>query len=374
MNPKKIKILHAIRQGKIGGGETHVLDLVQQLDKNAFESVVLAFTDGPLITELKSLGIKTYVILTEKPFDIRVWKTVASLMETENIDILHAHGTRAQSNTFWAAKKLRIPVIYTVHGWSFHINQNALIKKIRILSERFLVRKADITICVSENNLSEGQSNFRMDKALVIKNGVNFVKFNADFSYKDIRHEFNIDNESLIVGYIARITVQKDPFTFIRAAAKVPDDLNIKFIMIGDGDLKSESLALANQLKIGNKFIFSGFRQDVPEILNILDIYCLPSLWEGLPIGLLEAMAMRKATISSAVDGTKEVIEDGVNGLLMKPGDDEGLANSIIKLAGDKELRDRLAKYAEITVKNNYSISNMTLKIEGLYRQLNKDK
>lgn len=374
MNPKKIKILHAIRQGKIGGGETHVLDLVQQLDKNAFESVVLAFTDGPLITELKSLGIKTYVILTEKPFDIRVWETVASLMETENIDILHAHGTRAQSNTFWAAKKLRIPVIYTVHGWSFHINQNALIKKIRILSERFLVRKADITICVSENNLSEGQSNFRMDKALVIKNGVNFVKFNADFSYKDIRHEFNIDNESLIVGYIARITVQKDPFTFIRAAAKVPDDLNIKFIMIGDGDLKSESLALANQLKIGNKFIFSGFRQDVPEILNILEIYCLPSLWEGLPIGLLEAMAMRKATISSAVDGTKEVIEDGVNGLLMKPGDDEGLANSIIKLAGDKELRDRLAKYAEITVKNNYSISNMTLKIEGLYRQLNKDK
>lgn len=374
MNSRKMKVLHAIRQGKIGGGETHVLDLVQELNKADFESVVLAFTDGPLITDLNKLGIKTHVILTEKPFNISVWKKVKQLMVEERIDLLHAHGTRAQSNTFWGAKKLGIPIIYTVHGWSFHPNQHALVKKMRILSERFLVGKADATICVSANNLAEGKSNFNMDRAVVIKNGINFSKFNADFPFKNLRTSFGINEESLIVGYIARITAQKDPFTFIEAVAKVPDDLNIKYLMIGDGDLKAQSVELAHQLKVNHKLIFGGFRQDIPELLNIFDVYCLPSLWEGLPIGLLEAMAMRKATISSAVNGTKEVIDDQLNGLLIEPKDAEGLANAIIKLATEKEFREELAKQAEIAVKKDYSISKMTLQIEDLYKKIKTDK
>ncbi|NQX38577.1 Glycosyltransferase involved in cell wall bisynthesis [Pedobacter steynii] len=370
MNKSKMKILHAIRQGKIGGGETHVLDLVQELSKNDFESVVLAFTDGPLITELNKLGIKTHVILTEKPFDIGVWKEVRQLMIAEGIDLLHAHGTRAQSNTFWGARKLGIPVVYTVHGWSFHPNQNALVKKLRILSERFLVAKADVTICVSTNNLNEGRSNFPMNPAVVIKNGINFTKFNPDRSFGSLRAEFDIDEETLIVGYIARITAQKDPFTFIEAIAKVPDELNVKFLIVGDGDLKIQTVALAERLKVMHKVIFSGFRQDIPDLLSIFDIYCLPSLWEGLPIGLLEAMAMRKATISSAVNGTKEVIEDGVNGLLIEPKDAVGLRNAILRLVTEKPLRESLAKQAEIAVKKDYSISKMTLQIEDLYKKI----
>lgn len=144
--------------------------------------------------------------------------------------------------------------------------------------------------------------------------------------------------------------------------------------MIGDGDLKAQSVELAHQLKVNHKLIFGGFRQDIPELLNIFDVYCLPSLWEGLPIGLLEAMAMRKATISSAVNGTKEVIDDQLNGLLIEPKDAEGLANAIIKLATEKEFRVELAKQAEIAVKKDYSISKMTLQIEDLYKKIKTDK
>lgn len=374
MSKRKMRILHAIRQGKIGGGETHVLDLVQELNKNDFESVVLAFTDGPLIDELNKLGIKTHVILTEKPFDLGVWKKVKQLMTEEEIDLLHAHGTRAQSNIFWGARKLGIPVIYTVHGWSFHPNQNALVKKLRILSERFLVSKADMTICVSANNLTEGRSNFAMNRAVVIKNGINFSKFNPDRPFGNLRSEFHIDEETLVVGYIARITAQKDPFTFIEAIAKVPDELNVRFLIVGDGDLKIQAVALAEQLKVSHKVIFGGFRQDIPDLLSMFDIYCLPSLWEGLPIGLLEAMAMRKATISSAVNGTKEVIDNGVNGLLIEPKDVAGLSQGLIKLIEEKSLRENLAKQAEISVKKDYSISKMTLQIEDLYKKIKTRK
>src|SRR5690606_11521716 len=132
------KILHAIRQGKIGGGESHVIDLVENLDRHVYESVVLAFTDGPMISRMKSLGVKTYIIPTERPFDITKWGEVGRLLDRERIDIVHAHGTRAHSNTFSSARRRKIPIVYTVHGWSFHPDQQPVLRWLRIRGERFL--------------------------------------------------------------------------------------------------------------------------------------------------------------------------------------------------------------------------------------------
>src|ERR1700734_2851258 len=106
---RKIRILEGIRQGKIGGGESYLLSLVENLDRSRFEPVVLSFTEGPMVDRLRAQGISTHVIHTERPFDWRVWKKVAALIREENIQLVHAHGTRANSNMFWAAKKLNIP-------------------------------------------------------------------------------------------------------------------------------------------------------------------------------------------------------------------------------------------------------------------------
>ena len=129
---KKIKVLECIRQGHIGGGETHLLSLVENLDKCVFEPIVLSFTDGPMIEKLKTQGIKTFIIHTRTPFDFTKWQKVKKLLMEEQVDVVHAHGTRANSNVFWAARSLNIPVIYTVHAWSFHDDQAAWMKKVRI--------------------------------------------------------------------------------------------------------------------------------------------------------------------------------------------------------------------------------------------------
>src|SRR5438270_10217169 len=157
---KKIKVLEGIRQGKIGGGESYLLSLVENLDKSKFEPIVLSFTDGPMIEKLKSFGIKTYVIHTEKPFDVCVWKKVEKLIEKEQVDVVHAHGTRANSNMYWAAKKKHLPLVYTCHAWSFHVDQNPIKKKLRILGEQFLTRKADVNICGSKANKETGKQLF----------------------------------------------------------------------------------------------------------------------------------------------------------------------------------------------------------------------
>ena len=148
----KIKLLECIRQGQIGGGESHLLSLIENLDKSVYEPVVLSFTDGPMIDRLKVMNIRTYVIYTETPFDFRVWKKVTDLLIKEKIELIHCHGTRAISNLFKPAKTLNIPVIYTIHGWSFHDDQNPVIKKIRVLSEKFLTSVSSTNIAVSESN------------------------------------------------------------------------------------------------------------------------------------------------------------------------------------------------------------------------------
>lgn len=370
MTKKKIKVLETIRQGKIGGGESHVLDLVEELDKSIFEPVVLSFTAGPMIDRLKAMGIKTYVVHTEKPFDVTKWQQVKQILIDEQIELVHAHGTRANSNVFWAASQLKLPVVYTVHGWSFHPDQNPLVRFVRVKSEKFLAQRANVTICVSDNNQRDALKEFKLPNSIVIKYGINLKKFNPQNTFKDVRAEYGIDDHTTVVGYIARITVQKDPFTLMKAIAKVPQALNVKFLVIGDGDLKPNMLKLAKELGIESRIIFSNFRQDVPDVLNAIDIYCLPSLWEGLPIGLLEAMAMKKAIVASAVDGTKEVITDGKNGLLVSPQSPDALAAALTMLISDPALVDTFGEKAYEVMKEQFSVASMSRKVERIYTNL----
>ncbi len=369
---KKIRILQTIRQGKIGGGETHVLDLVSTLNKNKYESIVLSFTEGPMVDKMKEMGVKTHVIYTEKPFDRSVWGSVKDILEEEKIEIVHAHGTRANSNTFSAAKKLGIPLLYTVHGWSFHNDQNFLVKTVRTFGEKFLVKNAKKTICVSNSNYEDGAKRFSMKNATVITNGINLAKFDLTKSFKDIRKEFNIKEDEVLVGFIARMTSQKDPFTLLKAIARIPADSKIKFLIIGDGDSKEAVLKMADELKINSRVIFEKFRQDIPDVLHGIDIFCLPSLWEGLPIALLEAMAMAKAVVATAIDGTKEVIVHEKNGLLVPVMNPDELANALIRLANDKALREQLSKEARLTVEKDYNVERMTREVEKIYDELHK--
>jgi glycosyltransferase involved in cell wall biosynthesis len=370
MTKNKIKILQTIRQGKIGGGESHVIDLVEELNKDKYESVVLSFTEGPMVERMKAAGVKTYVIETEKPFDFTKWAQVKKILEEEQIDIVHAHGTRANSNTFSSARKLQIPIVYTVHGWSFHPDQKFWLRKFRLLGEKFLVNKATLTICVSDNNLQDAQKEFSMKRAQVIKYGINLKKFNPDGAFEDVRGQLDINKDTVLVGYIVRMTKQKDPLTLIRAIALVPAEMNTKFLFVGDGDLMDDVKALAKELQVEDRIIFMNFRQDVPNILNAVDIYCLPSLWEGLPIGMLEAMAMRKAIVVTAIDGAKEVIENGKNGVTIPVKSPQKLADALIQLANDRELIHTMGENAGKTIAANFNVTTMTRQIEKVYDRL----
>jgi glycosyltransferase involved in cell wall biosynthesis len=369
---KKIRILEGIRQGRIGGGESYLLGLVENLDREHFEPVVLSFTDGPMVDRLRAQGIETHVIYTDTPFDIRIWKKVKNLIAELDIDIIHAHGTRACSNLFWAARRLRLPMVYTCHAWSFHLDQHPLVKKMRIWGEDFLTARMDVNVCGCEANKNTGKRLFRDFDAVVINNSIDSRRFNPYGKYKDIRAELGIGKEELVIVSVARFTSQKQPLKLIRAFARLSAKVaGTRLLMIGDGEEKEAAIKLIRSLGIGERVILQPFRQDIPDVLAGSDIYVLPSLWEAFPIALLEAMSMGKAVIGTNVDGTPEIIRDRKNGLLIGIDDLEtDLERALGELSTDQGLREKLQQNAISSIYNKYTVENLARKNENIYREL----
>ncbi len=364
----KIRVLQVIRQGQIGGGESHVLTLVNFLDQERFEPIVLSFTPGPMVDRLRASGIRTYVINGKSPVNIPMWHQVKTLLKEEQIDLVHAHGTRAYMNTNWAVRQCRLPVIYTVHGWSFHPDQSFLVRNARVAAERVLTRWADMTITVSDANHQTGQQLIKGFQSTVIFNGIDTKRFHPNQVFKDIRAEYGIPPGHTLVVFLARMTLQKDPITMIQAFKFIADrHQDITLLLIGQGELDQDVRIAIEQNGLQDRVIRDGFRLDVPDVLNASDVYCLPSHWEGQPIGLIEAMAMGKAVIATHVDGSKELVKDGVNGLLIDPQRPQQLAAAIERLHTDGQLREKIAAQAYQTIQERYDAASMTRQIEEAY-------
>jgi glycosyltransferase involved in cell wall biosynthesis len=371
---KKIKVLECIRQGQIGGGESHLLSLVENLNRSLFDPVVLSFTDGPMVERLKNIGVEAHVIHTVKPFDISKWKLVKDFIRQQQVDIIHAHGTRANSNVLWAARSLNIPVVYTIHGWSFHPDQNPLVRTARIWGEKYLTSRSTKNISVSYSNQQSGKKYISSFDSIIVNNGIDLKKFDLNKKTNDIRAELKIPADEILVLFIARFTSHKQPLSLIRAFAKsLSSNPKMHLLMVGDGDEKAEAVKLVEALNLKNKITLHSFRQDVPDVLAAADIFILPSLWEGLPIGLLEAMSMGKAVIASNVDGTSEIVQNNQNGILIETdGLIENLSAALNVLSTDRNKIKTYGEKAVATVTNNFNASTMTRQIEKIYTELIK--
>ena len=363
----KIKVLQAIRQGRFGGGETHVYDLSLNLNKNLFEPIVLSFTDGDMVRKLIDQNVQVHIINSKYPFDFRTLRKVKKLLRNENIEIVHAHGTRAASNLVMPAKNKNLPLIYTVHGWSFNENQKWPIRKARIAAEKWITSQTHENICVGESNLDYGKKNIHQLSAKVVPNGISLDKFNYG-----LKSDFNLDRSGneIWIGLIARICYQKDPITLLKAFKKsLTYNGSLRLLLVGEGDMKSEVESYIESNSLTNFVRLEPFRRDIPEILKAIDIYCLPSLWEGLPIGLLEAMAMKKCCIASKVDGNIEVLSGGIGHLVPKQNV-TALSEAIIQLANDEKTRTTMGELAYTKVKKLYSLDSMIKSIESIYSNL----
>ena len=205
-------------------------------------------------------------------------------------------------------------------------------------------------------------------KVSVIHNGIDVDKYTGDGNSKEAKKNFGLHNDPVVVGVVGRLDKQKGIAFFLRAASEVLKvEKHVQFLIVGEGPQRQELEKLSRKLGISGYVVFLGFIEDVPQIMSLIDIFVLPSLWEGLPISLLEAMAARKPVIATGVGGIPEVLADEVSGLLVPPKDTKALTKAILELLKDTAKREAMGEKARQRVAESFNIERMVRDYEECY-------
>jgi len=371
---RKAHVLHLIDGLTFGGAETLLRDLASGLEKRGYRVTVGYSTPGPFVQELAEKGLTLKHIPRLAMIDPIFLFRMVRLMHLDPPQIVHTHLFKSDFHGRLAARLAGVPVVVsTLHNndsWA----KNRILGRIYGTTARF----ADCLIAVSpevrEYHLDK--TGVPANKMMVIENGVDVAAFSGhEAGAKAVRAEFGIAPTAPLFGIIGRLKPQKDLPTFLLAAAEIlrqqPD---ARFLVVGDGPLREELEAQAKELALFPALIFAGMRKDIPAIMAALDVLVLSSLWEGLPVILLEAMAAARPVVSTAVDGVKSVVIPDDSAILVEPGSPFALAQACVRLASDPALRAKMGQSGLKRVLDVYSLDVMIDRISALYNKLLTDR
>ena len=383
----KIRVLHPITRLIVGGAQENTMLTAALLNPDAWAVEIVSGeqtgSEGSLLDEVRRRGVRLHlepalVREVSPKNDLRALLRMARLMRAGRTQIVHTHSSKAGILGRWAAKLAGVPVIvHTVHGWGHHERQHPLVRAAWILLERFTLLITDRLITVSPRNIEKGRADGigRREDYVVIRSGIELERFgHPDIPREEVRRSLGIPVDAPVVGTVTRLSPQKAPLDFVRAAARVltsrPDAW---FVMVGDGDLRPEVEALARELGVQDRLVLTGLRSDVHNLMAAFDLFALTSLWEGLPRVLPQAMASGLPVVATAVDGSAEVVEPGVTGFLTPPGDVTSMADALATLLNQPALMASMAAAARARV-DEYGVDRMVAQIDELYRALLVEK
>ncbi|MCB0106304.1 MAG: glycosyltransferase family 4 protein [Caldilineaceae bacterium] len=379
----KIRVLHPITRLIIGGAQENTLLTAALLDKAEWDVAVLCGpqtgSEGSLIETAQEWGvaltIEPTLVREINPLkDLLALLRMVRLMRQGNYTIVHTHSSKAGILGRWAAKLAGVPIIvHTVHGWGHHDRQHPLIRAYYILLEKLTLLITDKLIVVSSLNTTKGLADGigRAEDYVVIRSGIELGRFgHPQVPRSEARAAWGIPNDVPVVGTVTRLSPQKAPLDFVRAAALIAQrHPQTWFMMVGDGPLRGEVEALAAELGIADHLVLTGLRRDVPELMAAFDFFALSSLWEGLPRVLPQAMATGLPIVATACDGSAEAITDGENGFLVPPGEPAQLAERLCQLLADPALAEQMGVTGQERV-GEFSDERMVAQIAALYREL----
>jgi glycosyltransferase involved in cell wall biosynthesis len=373
----RLRVLH-ITATTTGGVGLLILFLVRHLDSQEFDQSV-AFGRGYLLDrDFDEAGVPAYTLSTSRR--IGIFSILKGIVEVYRIlaagrfDIVQSHtsvGGAIGRLAGWAA---RTPVvIWTVHGLGAHPGHAPWKRALLRMIERMLDRFTDHYVAVSRDLLDEGVAAgiYDADKVTVIPNGLQLGHVPSTFDAGAKRRELGIPDGCPVIGTVTRLEPQKANDRLLRAVALIaPDVPELVVIIAGDGPQRAQLEALAARLRLGRQVRFLGWRTDAVELLGVFDVFCMTSRWEGCPMVLLEAMAMRRPVVATDIGGVREIVRDGETGLLV-PSDDAGaMAAALKRLLADDDERRNMGEAARLRVERNFNAEDMLTSYARLYRGL----
>ncbi|MBI3291677.1 MAG: glycosyltransferase family 4 protein [Elusimicrobia bacterium] len=380
MNPR-IKVIHIITQLELGGAQKVVLSLVTHLDRDRFEATLTAGEGGLLDSEVACLPDIRILFVPSLIRPINGWDDLKALwflwrvLRRERPLIVHTHSSKAGILGRWAAWLAHTPVIvHTYHGFGFSVFQRSWGRWLAIALEQVTAHITTALIMVSENTRKTAE---RLGIGVRPQHVVIHVAIprNAFASTPPMEHtprqQLGLDEHTSVVTMVGNLKPQKNPGQFVKVAARVIRKFpHSRWLFIGDGELRPTIETLIRSLRLERDVQLLGWRRDIREILAITQVFVLTSLWEGLPLSLLEAMMSGLPVVCNAVDGVQEVVQNGENGFLVTPHDVASMADRIVQLLTDRPLARRMGEAGRTMVSEQFDVDHMVCQHETLYLKL----
>ena len=374
------KILFVIDGLEFGGGERGFLQLAAGLG-DRFDILVASSPGGQFEDKIRKLEIRFYPIHLGKRVSFKPILQIRDLIVSHDIDLLHSQGARADFFSRIAGRLAGFPCILCtvqmpVEGFDIGPIWKIIYRFMDRVSERYVERF--IVVSKPLKQLMIEKRGIPDQKVARIYNGIELGEYMPNgkevISQKsEVRKEFGLSKDALVIGAIGRIVWQKGFEYLIEAVPQIANSIpEARFLIVGEGPLRKELVALSRDLGATEEVIFTGFRSDIRDILASVDLLVVPSLLEGFPMITLEAMAMEKPIVATNIDGITEQITNEENGILVPPRDPAALANAIIRLLSDRKSAQRMGIAARKMVEQEFSVERMVSETEKVYLSLLK--
>ncbi len=365
-----MKILYSCLSKSWGGMEMFTITAVKQLLKRGMKVELLCSAESRIHIEANNLGLIIHPVKASGYIHPFTTIRIASIISKGSFNIIHTQASKDLWLIVPALKMIRsqIPLILTKQIGSFIVKKDTL--------HRWIYNRVTFTLAISnmiKKNLLE-TCPLTEEKVLLLHNAVDTNKFDpVKADRQKVREEFNIDNEKIVIGMLARFSPGKGHEEFLAASKKLNQKFsNLVFMIVGEASRSEDEYAnnikqLAADYGLSN-VIFTGFRSDTPDVLAAMDIFIFPSHAEAFGIALAEAMAMGKPTVCSNADGVLDIAVDNVTSLLFENKNAEDLAQKTERLILDKELREKFGKAARERIVKNFDLEVLTDKALEIYQ------
>lgn len=372
MRKNKIRILHVAQAA--GGVDRYIRMLLKYLDKEKFENILVCSQDfheedyRDLVDSFEQVEMTRAI----GGSDLKAIKRVRALIKKYNPDIVYAHSSKAGAIARAADIGLRNRCVYNPHGWAFNMRCSAKKKAMYTAIEKIAAPFCDKIICISD---AEKQSALdkkicREDKLQVIFNGVDIESYENGVRGAIKRKDLNIPEDAFVVGMVGRMSPQKAPDVFVKMAKQVKDEVpNAHFIIVGNGNQEDEIRKYAEDNGFSNSLHITGWVDNPMSYVELFDVACLLSRWEGFGLALPEYMMAGKPIVASRVDAIPNIIRNGENGLLVEVDDDIGTSKAVLRILREDGLRKKIVAQGLEDVHNRFNARRVSEEHSKLFNK-----
>lgn len=367
----RMTIVHLRDSNFVGGPERQILEHCKRMESDAYEMILVCYEEpgrpNDLRLKAEEQGITCLALPVMSPFSPKNITRIIDVLREVGADILVTHGHKGNIFGRLACWRLGIPTIAVSRGWTM---ESLKIRSFEFLDKVFL-HFADHVVAVSEGQRRKILAcRVRPGKVSVIHNCIDVGNWCGE-EQNDVRARLGIPTDAVLVSTAGRLSPEKNQRMLLKAAERVvPETDNVYFAVFGEGVLRGELEAGCRKAGLEGRFLLPGFWSDMAAVMEATDIFTLPSLTEGLPNVVLEAFACSTPVVATGVGGTPELVRDGENGFLVEVDDVAGLADRILSLSRDGELRGRMGRAGKDMVASEFTYPHQAELYRELYRSL----